>query len=1242
MSLIKKFFNLFYIVGFSMILPLQTSFAQTKGILPNDLKSYKSNIATSGQIKKIKQKIDKQLTESKKKLSTDLLQLIDSRFLPEGTNIETHAREMENIAQFRPSVSIKAPEDRINEGEVYVYIYLKSHASTKIIDSYVEKVTDKDEKNHIVVAWVKVKNLESLASIEGIRTIRTVMPPIVRTGSVVTEGDAIHRSSEVRSIYSQGGSGIKVGIISDGVDSRATSQSSGDLPDDGSGLTVLSNTQGGDEGTAMLEIVHDMIPDADLYFHDCWDNTVGFNSAIDSLVSAGCNVICDDIGWILEPFFEDGNVASHVSSVLSAQNIVYVSSAGNAGNKHYQGDYYPIPSSTQHDFSRGASDYYLYLNMEVGDNVIIALQWNDQFGSSGNDYDLFLYSYSLGGPVAASTGTQDGDDDPLEYIVYTATVSSAGDFAIVVDKDSGIAKTLEVYIYPRGAGVYSNNITPVDAIFGHAAVTGAIATGAIDASDPGNDDIELFSSQGPSTISYPFSESRAKPDICGIDGVSVTGAGGFPSTFFGTSAAAPHVAAIAGQLWAQLPGKTGNQIRDMITGSAVDLGSTGFDNIYGYGRADALNAFNDNVYVATPTFSPSPGTYDAAQDVTISCATPDAVIHYTTNGNDPTESDPTYSDPIHIASTTTLKARAYKSGWNPSDIASGIYTIVFIIVTSPNGSEDWQVASSHDVTWTSSGTSGSVLIQYSTDSGSSWSDVITDIPDTGAFAWTIPNTPSDSCLLHISDTIGSPSDTCDAIFSISPIPYITVTSPNGGEDFQVDSVHNITWNSSGTSGGVLIQFSTDSGSSWSDVIASMHDTGAFPWTIPDTPSDNCLVRIADTNGILADTSDAIFKISPIPLITAISPNGGEDFQVDSIHNVTWTSSGTSNGVKIEYSTDNGESWSNVIASIPDTGVYPWTIPDTPSDSCLVRVADTNGSLSDTSDAIFKISPIPFITVISPNGGEDFQVDSIHDVTWTSSGTSGGVLIQYSTDSGSSWSNVIASMPDTGAYPWTIPDTPSDSCLVRVADTNENLADTSDAIFKISPIPYITITAPNGGEDWGRSYSYNITWTSSGTSGGVRVEYSINNGESWLDVIAVIPDTGVYYWTIPTDTTSDSCLMRISDTTGNPADTSDSLFAIVSVTSIPIPKLPKVYSLNTKGINAGNLFEIKYAFPEKTEFKLEVYDIKGTKIKEISEENPAGFYSTKIDMSGKPAGVYFIRMEANGKKFTKTNKVVLVK
>jgi Leucine-rich repeat (LRR) protein len=570
-----------------------------------------------------------------------------------------------------------------------------------------------------------------------------------------------------------------------------------------------------------------------------------------------------------------------------------------------------------------------------------------------------------------------------------------------------------------------------------------------------------------------------------------------------------------------------------------------------------------------------------------------------------------------------------------------VTVVAYITVTSPNGGEDWEAETEHDITWTSNGTSGNVHIEYSTSTGSDWSDVIASTTDDGTHPWTVPNEPSGNCLVRITDTEGDPADVSDVLFTISPVQSITVTGPNGGEEWYTGSNHDITWTSTGTIDSVKIEYSTNNGSDWSDVIASVPDTGAYLWTIPDTPSDNCLVRVIDTDGNPSDTSDAVFTISYVPYITVTSPNGGEDFQIDSVHNVTWNSSGTSGGLLIQYSADNGSSWSDVIASIPDTGVYPWTIPDIPSDSCLLRIADTNGSLADTSNAIFAISPIPFITVISPNGGEDWEAETEHDITWTSIGTSGGVLIQYSTDNGSSWLDVISSIPDTGAYSWIIPDTPSNSCLLLVADTNGSAADTSNAIFTISPIPFITVTSPNGGEDWEAETAHDIIWISTGTSGGVKIEYSTDNGSSWLDVITSIPDTGAYSWTIP-DTPSDNCLVRITDTTGSPSDTNDAVFTISPSSAVPSAKLPEVYSFNVKGITVGNLLEIRYALPEKAEFILEVYDIKGTKIKEISEERTAGFYSSKIDMSGKPAGVYFVRMEANKKKFAKTNKAVLVK
>ena len=102
--------------------------------------------------------------------------------------------------------------------------------------------------------------------------------------------------------------------------------------------------------------------------------------------------------------------------------------------------------------------------------------------------------------------------------------------------------------------------------------------------------------------------------------------------------------------------------------------------------------------------------------------------------------------------------------------------------------------------------------------------------------------------MRVSETDGSPTDTSDAVFSIVPVPAITVTSPNGGESWEVGSAHNITWTSVGTVGNVMIEYSTNNGSTWTTIVASTANDGTHPWTVPDTPSTTCRVRVSETDG----------------------------------------------------------------------------------------------------------------------------------------------------------------------------------------------------------------------------------------------------------------------------------------------------------------------------------------------------------------------------------------------------------
>ena len=106
-----------------------------------------------------------------------------------------------------------------------------------------------------------------------------------------------------------------------------------------------------------------------------------------------------------------------------------------------------------------------------------------------------------------------------------------------------------------------------------------------------------------------------------------------------------------------------------------------------------------------------------------------------------------------------------------------------------------------------------------------------------------------------------------------------------------------------------------------------------------------------------------------------------------------------------------------------------------------------------------------IAVTSPNGGENWEVGSVHDITWTSNETSGNLDIAFSTDGGSSWTTIVTNEPDDGNYPWTIPDQPSTNCLVRITDTDGDPSDVSDAVFTISQVSYtltMAVDPPEGG------------------------------------------------------------------------------------------------------------------------------------------------------------------------------------
>jgi hypothetical protein len=495
------------------------------------------------------------------------------------------------------------------------------------------RVERADSGANLVQAWIPMRALEDLAADFAVQHVRLPDYGFVQAGSVTSAGDAILRANLVRSTFAVTGSGVRVGVISDGVAGVAASQASGDLPPVVNTTTcnVVSGSDPGAkgaEGTAMLEIVHDLAPGAELWFGNFALGTgLDFNAAV-ACLAANTDVVVDDLSFFnVGPYDGTSFISANTSAQLAnAAHPIrgYATSVGNSAADHYREAF----ADSGFTISQGANIWSLHrfeataattdfgrhfacttgsaiscgnsLLLKSGGTVRVFLQWNDPFSGSNNDYDLFLVDEASSTVVAASTNPQTGTQPPSEMLSFT-NPHAEGFFDLLIGRRHGVVRTLNVFVICNGDCVPNPLGTTLDFNTRAGSVAnesdaggGVLSVGAIAAADPGNVDIEPFSSRGPTA------DGRLKPDITGIDGVSVTGAGGFPSPFFGTSAAAPHVAGIMALLLQLRPDlKSGGStspavarsvLSEALLTSAVHLGTPGSNDTFGAGRADAFAA----------------------------------------------------------------------------------------------------------------------------------------------------------------------------------------------------------------------------------------------------------------------------------------------------------------------------------------------------------------------------------------------------------------------------------------------------------------------------------------------------------------------------------------------------------------------------------------------------------------------------------------------------------------------------
>ena len=523
-------------------------------------------------------------------------------------------------------------------------------------------------------AWLPLNAVEPLAANAAVRRIRPAEEAMTHSGNVVSEGDITHQASFARDSYAAYGQGVKIGVLSDSVDHLAASQAKGELPLD---LTVLPGQAGvgSGEGTAMLELIHDLAPESQLYFASAFSGPASFAENIRALYAAGCRIIVDDVIYFSESPFQDGVIAQAVNEV-SAGGALFFSSAGNGGNLSdgtssvWEGDFRDGGAATLgrggrlHDFGGSVLNT---LNTGGGTRRI-DLFWADPLGKAANDYDVHVLD-ELGNVVASSTNIQNGNDDPYESINQV----SPGQRVVIV-KFSGANRFLWM-----GAGRMKLSLATQGTVRGHNAsgATNAFSVAASWVKSPAvaftggsANPVELFSAGGPRRIFFspdgtPLTAGNftstggrvlQKPDITAADGASTSVPGFAP--FFGTSAAAPHAAAIASMLWSFNPSLNPAQIRTLLMSTALDIEAPGFDADSGAGILMASAAIE-----AAPTPPPR---------LLLSSAT-------VGGGNGNTSLDANECAQVFV----TLRNRITASGPTATNVSATLRSLVPYVVADP-------------------------------------------------------------------------------------------------------------------------------------------------------------------------------------------------------------------------------------------------------------------------------------------------------------------------------------------------------------------------------------------------------------------------------------------------------------------------------------------------------------------------------------------------------------------------------
>lgn len=415
----------------------------------------------------------------------------------------------------------------------------------------------------------------------------------------------------------------------------------------------------------------------------------------------------------------------------------------------------------------------------------------------------------------------------------------------------------------------------------------------------------------------------------------------------------------------------------------------------------------------------------------------------------------------------------------------------------------------------------------------------------------------------------------------------------------------------------------------------------------------------DRGTMFAEQAAGVYKMRSTYAYTPVSaqsvavtaPNGGESWTVGSTQAITWDANNLALA-RIEWRPSVADGWQLVALVEGYLETYAWTVPNQATSTAEVRVRDAwDSNPSDASNDMFSIVVPGSLSLIAPNGGQQWQYGTSQSVAWSATSLD-SVVLEYRVSPDSIW-RMLAGPLGAGTSPraWIIPDAPTSTASVRVRDKANAFSDISAAFFSIL-VPRFAATPAvmdMGSVDLSQGATGVFTLDNVGTAPlGISLVSSNNPrfapSRTSLVVAAGGSDTlGVTY--SPVSAGADSALLTF--TADDPATPHTVKVRAVAGAFLAVgDERPVAFALWQ---NAPNPFVgrtvIRFAMPRTAHATLEVFDLSGRVIAKLVDRSlEAGSYSVPfgrgtVGLEGQHvgqlgSGVYFYRLRAPGVSLTK--------